>query len=500
MITNRSSLAPEFQAVIDQHVWPRHRDTVVDLTLSRLAESGELDQQEMLASHLMLGDYVERRGSVVTPGVPVMPDELALRGIDLSTARRDSLIAKIDGEMKFAVQDHHLRPGYREHSGATYVGSVDYDATKPNQVYKQKAHNLAAYETTGFEVLKPVIARGLQAAAALTGASTDEVSADRTKALQEQIDAGREARNQIVEANLRLAIYFARRFAGQSSMEYDDILQIANDALITAVESHDPSRGALSTHLSYTFLNTYSRTREDSGSTIRVPSQVHQLIKTYNKTKNELVSSSNYASVGFEEVVQAMELKAGEIHRLRMGQQALSIAKLPDLSELSMLSTPEEFETDETTEIPLRHSHPSDLVVDDVEEQAMSRALRELVHDLLSQLTARENFVIKNRFGIGDAATTKHGEKVFDDNQGRTLENIGQEIFLTGERVRMIEAKALSQLRKWSLSAGLESFLDSTDKQYVTAGPKLGARTRQNKNGTHKRVGNSPYMGYGHDE
>jgi RNA polymerase primary sigma factor len=396
------------------------------------------------------------------------PDDLMdiLQQVELSRALIDAVIGRVRAEGIDWVDDHPdepilksvpavravPRPVVVEQAPAPIVqmrvplrelvvnvrsdddGRVSGPGSDPVRMYLKEIGKVPLLIAEQEVSLAQKIEKGLAAAAALVVLEDHygDVAVPRgeRRPLERQVSEGLQAKEVLIEANLRLVVSIAKRYRNRG-MAFLDLIQEGNLGLMRAVDKFDYTKGfKFSTYATWWIRQAITRAIADQARTIRIPVHMVETINKVVRVQRQMLQELGREPT-LEELAGRTEMTTGRVREiLRINQDTVSLNEpMGDEEDFSLSDVIE----DQGAVVPA--------------DAAARSLLNEAVKQALSELSDREQKVVRLRFGL-------------DDGQMRTLEEVGREFGVTRERIRQIESKTLAKLRHPMRSSRLRDYLD----------------------------------------
>ncbi len=410
-----------------------------DAALATGREKGQLTQAELIdALHTVeltpevLTTLIDR---VNAEGVALVPDEEEDLVVEVAPKKATRSSARTNGSAK--LESPRREPNGKRSSSSESGGSAE----DPVHTYLKEIGRVPLLNAELEVEIAQKIEEGNGAASRLAahelaltgeGSESDLLDADQQTRCRRQIRKGLKAKDELIEANLRLVVSIAKRYRNRG-LAFLDLIQEGNLGLMRAVDKFDHTKGfKFSTYATWWIRQAITRAIADQARTIRIP--VH-MVETINKVvwaQRQLLQELGREPT-IEEVAQRVELPMERVREiLRINQDTVSLEQpVGDEDDFNL----------------------SDLIEDRgavVPDDAATRSLLDAaVREALGHLSEREQDVVRLRFGL-------------DDGKIRTLEEVGKEFGVTRERVRQIESKTLAKLRRPDAAHLLRDYLEES--------------------------------------
>ena len=344
----------------------------------------------------------------------------------------DDIPPEEKGDIEIAIPKVAPKTGKKKPKKRTDASAVAPLTGDPVRMYLKEIGKVPLLTARQEVDLAMKIEAGLEATARLENAEERGLAVERPerRRLERIEQVGLHAKQQLVEANLRLVVSIAKRYVGRG-MLFLDLIQEGNLGLIRAVEKFEYTKGfKFSTYATWWIRQAITRAIADQARTIRIPVHMVETINKLIRVQRQLLQELGREPTP-EEIGEKMEMSAERVREiLKISQEPVSLETPIGEEEDSQLG---DFIEDAEAIVP--------------PEAASFSMLQEQLSKVLDGLSERERKVIELRFGLADG-------------HPRTLEEVGREFGVTRERIRQIESKTLCKLRHPSRSSKLRDYLE----------------------------------------
>ncbi|MBN1483288.1 MAG: RNA polymerase sigma factor RpoD [Chloroflexia bacterium] len=369
----------------------------------------------------------EQGGITLDEILEVFPDlEYHLDEVDeLYTTLQDLGLPVLDGAEELEKEAEESAPESSALKGDLDSISID----DPVRMYLHEIGRVPLLTSEEEVALAMRLRAGEEAALKLEKAGNN-MKAERREKVEQTLISGEQARQHLIQANLRLVVSIAKKYIGRG-MSFLDLIQEGNIGLMRATEKFDHTRGyKFSTYATWWIRQAITRSISDQSRTIRLPVHVGETINRVKRVSHRLQQQMEREPTT-EEIAEAMGISKDKVRRV------IEVSRIPISLEMPVGKEGDsrmgDFIEDDRVAAPL--------------DAASYHLLREQINEVLEKLPERERRIIQLRFGL-------------NDGRYRTLEEVGKEFGITRERIRQIEAKVLRKLRHPHYGKKLRGFLE----------------------------------------
>ncbi|MDR0347615.1 MAG: RNA polymerase sigma factor RpoD [Coriobacteriales bacterium] len=392
-------------------------------------------------------DFLRSQGIVVEREIDEQEMEVPVGVETITLVEDDDVVGLSDDEILDGIPEDELKsaesidvvlPKVSMRSGKGVKKRQSSDSTAvlltgdPVRMYLKEIGKVSLLTAAEEIDLAMKIEAGLEASTQLEDAYRKKVELERRekRRLTRVEQVGLDAKQQLIEANLRLVVSIAKRYVGRG-MLFLDLIQEGNLGLIRAVEKFDYTKGfKFSTYATWWIRQAITRAIADQARTIRIPVHMVETINKLVRIQRQLLQEFGREPTP-EEIGERMDMPAERIREIqKISQEPVSLETPIGEEEDSQLG---DFIEDSAAVVP--------------PDAASFSMLQEQLGKVLDGLAERERKVISLRFGL-------------EDGHPRTLEEVGREFGVTRERIRQIESKTLAKLRHPSRSSKLKDYLE----------------------------------------